>query len=73
MSDDTGRKPHVRVPQNEYLRVLAEVGGTAILDDIAEHLDVSTATARRALDGLAHQGKVAVQSGRNRAYALLPT
>lgn len=57
-----GRKPHKRVDQSEYLRVLGEVG-VARCDDIAEHFDVSPATAKRQLDGLAHQGKVRIAGG----------
>ena len=56
----TDRKPHVRVPQHEYLTALREVGG-GLLDDIAEHFDVSDATARRMLDGLVAQDALTVQ------------
>lgn len=50
----TGRRR--RVPQERYLWLLAEVGGSAPLDEVAEYLGVSQATARRKLDGLAAQG-----------------
>lgn len=62
------RKSHNSVSQEELLEAITEVGGSAILEDIAEHFDVSTQTARRGLDGLVHQGKLKVfpgQRGRN--------
>ena len=66
------RKQHVTVPQSEYLRVMQDVGlGSVVLEDIAEHLGVSPTTARRKLDGLVAQGKVAVEPGHNRAYRLV--
>lgn len=67
-----GRKQHVLVPQDRYLEVLREVGGAARLNDIARFFDVSKATARRKLDGLAMQGKVSVAGeGSRREYALV--
>lgn len=55
----TARKKHVKVDQDEYLRVMKEVGlPFVILEDIAEHLNVSEGTARAKLDGLVFQGKI---------------
>lgn len=52
----------VRVPQSKYLQVMAEISDDGCdeihLADLAEHLDVSHATARRKLDGLIYQKKV---------------
>jgi predicted ArsR family transcriptional regulator len=64
------RKPHVHVDQEEYVTVLDEVGGAARLDDIAEHFDVSEATARRKLDGLVAQRRVKLLRERPREYGL---
>lgn len=52
------RKPHVHVEQDRYLDVIDEVGGEALLEDIAQFFDVSETTARRNLDGLVAQGKL---------------
>jgi hypothetical protein len=58
---DGERKPHVRAPaQEEFLRTIAEVGGSAHLEDLALYFDISDATARRSLDGLVVQGKLTV-------------
>jgi hypothetical protein len=52
------RKPHVHVDQGHYLDVIDEVGGEALLEDVAAYFDVSFTTARRNLDGLVAQGKL---------------
>lgn len=68
------RKPHVRVPQERYLDVMQEVDlYEVLLEDIAEHLDVSMATAQRQLDGLVAQGKLelAAPGHARRAYRLV--
>jgi hypothetical protein len=71
VSEPRARKPHVLVPQDRYLEVLREVGGSALLNDIARFFDVSQATARRKLDGLVMQGKVRVAGeGSRREYAV---
>ena len=61
------RKQHVHVDQERYVYVLGEVGA-ARLDDIAGHLNVSEATARRKLDGLVAQGRARLLSERPREY-----
>lgn len=62
-----GRKPHVTVPQDSYLKVMADIahgGGAGVyLPDIAAYLGVHEATARRKLDGLVAQGKLNVTPG----------
>ena len=69
-----GRKPHRHVTQAQIVEALAEVGGSAVLDDVAEHFDVSTMTARRNLDGLVAQGRARVLCGPGpREYALNTT
>lgn len=55
------RKPHVHAPsQEEFLRALDEVGGSAHLEDLAMYFDISDGTARRCLDGLVTQGRLSV-------------
>jgi predicted ArsR family transcriptional regulator len=61
------RKAHVHVEPERYVEVLAEVG-SARLDDLAEHLNVSTTTARRRLDGLVARGLVRLLRDRPREY-----
>jgi predicted ArsR family transcriptional regulator len=57
-----GRKPHVRVEQDEILEVLRETGGGE-LPMIAKHFGVSEASARRKLDGLVARGVLRVAAG----------
>lgn len=66
---EEGRKPHRRVSQDEYLYALREVG-SGLLEDFAEHFDVSEGTARRQLDGLVVQGHATVLTryGAGRCY-----
>jgi predicted ArsR family transcriptional regulator len=64
------RKRHVRVDPEKYVYVLDEVAA-ARLDDIAEHLSVSEATARRRLDGLVAQGRIRLLHERPREYGRL--
>lgn len=61
------RKAHVHVEPERYVDLLAEVG-SARLDDLAEHLNVSQATARRRLDGLVARGLVRLLRDRPREY-----
>lgn len=57
------RKPVVKVEQSEILAWLEE-RRSATLPEIAEHFDVSEASARRKAEGLVYQGKLLVQAGR---------
>lgn len=57
------RKTHVQVPQEDYLRAIEELdaespGFVVLIEDIAEHFDVSTTSAYHKLEGLAFQGKL---------------
>lgn len=54
------RKPHTRVPQHDYL-VHLEAHGPTTLRSLAHALDVSETTARRNLDGLLYQHRVALE------------
>lgn len=66
----TDRKPYVHVAHEQYMTAMREVG-EAVVEDIAEHFNVSEASARRKLDGLVAQGKLTVRSGRLRTYYYL--
>lgn len=58
------RKPHVVVPQEEYLEVHKELNKWWLtLEEIALHFDVSQSAARRKLDGLVYQGRMQVEPG----------
>ena len=56
------RKQHLHVEQETILHALQEVGPSP-LRHIADHFDISEATATRQLRGLVSQGKIQVVGG----------
>lgn len=65
------RKPPVQVSQEKYLEMFEEIDlEWLILEDIAEHFNVHSITARRKLDGLVNQELLEVREGHLRSYRI---
>ena len=67
------RKRHVKVDQDAILAWLREGKRAATLREIAEHFDISMASARGKADGLAAQGKLTVEAGSRIKAGSAPT
>lgn len=57
------RKPWVHTEQDAILRWMAEEKLIATRPELAQHFDISEASARRKADGLVARGKLIVEDG----------